>query len=71
MRVTPSQGMLLNALQHMWGYVSSLGSETNPGPGDSVELIKEIQRRSLLYNVHYLLESTALTDLAYWAHKQG
>jgi len=71
MRVNPSQGMLLNALQHMWGYVSSLGSETNPGPGDSVELIKEIQRRSLLYNVHYLLESTALTDLAYWAHKQG
>ena len=42
-----------------------------PVPGDPVELIAEIQRRSLLYNVHYLLESTALTDLAYWAHKKG
>jgi hypothetical protein len=54
----------------MWGYVSSLGSEANSPPGDPLGLIAEIQRRSLLYHVHYLLESTALTDLAYWAHRQ-
>jgi hypothetical protein len=71
LRVNPSQGRLLNALQHMWGYVSSLGSETNSPPGDPLELIAEIQKRSLEYNVSYLLESTALTDLAYWAHRQG
>jgi hypothetical protein len=71
LRVNPSQGRLLNALQHMWGYVSSLGSETNSPPGDPLELIAEIQKRSLQYNVSYLLESTALTDLAYWAHRQG
>jgi hypothetical protein len=68
LRVIPSKGKLENALQHMWRYVSSLGSETNPRPGDPIELIAEIQRRSLQYNVSYLLESTALTDIAYWAH---
>jgi hypothetical protein len=71
LRVNPSQGGLSNALQHMWGYVSSLGSETNSPPGDPLELIAEIQKRSLQYNVSNLLESTALTDLAYWAHRQG
>jgi hypothetical protein len=70
LRIKPSQGMLLNVLQHMWGYVSSPGSETNSWSGDPVELIAEIQRRSLLYNVQSLMESTALTDLAYWSHKQ-
>jgi hypothetical protein len=68
LRVIPGRGGLLNTLQHMWGYVSSLGSETNPLPGDPLELIAEIQRRALLYHVHYLLESTALTDLAYSGH---
>jgi hypothetical protein len=67
LRAIPSQGGLLNALQHMWGYVSSLGSETNSPPGDPKGLIAEIQRSTLLNHVHYLLESTALTDLAYWA----
>jgi len=71
LRVNPSQGMLKNSLQHMWGYVSSLGSETNSGPGDPVELIAEIQRRSRLNHVRHLLESTALTDLAYWARKHS
>jgi hypothetical protein len=71
LRANPSQGGLLNALQHMWGYVSSLGSETNSPPGDPLELIAEIQKRSLQYNVSIILESTALTDLAYWAHRKG
>jgi hypothetical protein len=71
LRVNPSRTGLLNALQHMWGYVSSLGSETNSQPGDPKGLIAEIQKRSLRYNVSYLLESTALSDLAYWADRQS
>jgi hypothetical protein len=71
LRIDPGPGCLLNALQHMWGYVSSPGNETNSPPGDVKGLIAEIQRRSLLYHVNYLLESTALTDLAFWAHRQG
>jgi hypothetical protein len=69
-RINPSRGGLLNALHHMWGYVSSLGSEMSSPPEDAKGLIAEIQKRSLQYNVGYLLESTALTDLAYWAHRQ-
>jgi hypothetical protein len=70
LRINPSQTGLLNALQHMWGYVSSLGAETNSQPGDPKVLIAEIQKRSLSYNVSYLLESTALSDLAYWTNTQ-
>jgi hypothetical protein len=71
LRINPSRGGLLNALQHMWGYVSSLGPDATSLPEDPPGLVEEIQRRSHQYNVSYLLESTALTDLAYWAHILG
>lgn len=65
LRTRPRKGPLGDALLHMWGYVSGLG----PGrPEDDLPgLAREIQERALLHGVRYLVESTALSDLAYWA----
>lgn len=59
----PSPGRLYNALQHMWGYVSSAG-ETPPAV--ALELLAAIRRRALLQQNDYLLHSTALSELEVW-----
>jgi uncharacterized protein YbgA (DUF1722 family) len=70
LRHPPGEGNLRNAVQHMWGYVSSYSSFA----GKTIEskatrsLLKEIQRLVFLYDVVYLKESTALGELQAWIH---
>jgi len=70
LRTPPAQGRLMNALLHMWGYVSGLDPARPRPPGTPVELMGEIRERAVLYGVRYLMESTALSDLACWARRQ-
>jgi hypothetical protein len=68
LRCPPGEGNLRNAIQHMWGYVSSFSSFA----GKTIEskttrsLLKEIQRLVFLHDVVYLKESTALGELLAW-----
>lgn len=64
LRSEPPAGRLMNALLHMWGYVSGLESARDGHPGTPADLIREIRERSVRHGVRYLLESTALSDLA-------
>lgn len=65
-RVRPQEGRLLNALLHMWGYVSELGTGHCSPPRTPADLVREIRQRAVRHGVRYLLESTALSDLACW-----
>ncbi len=69
LRMPPGAGGLMNALLHMWGYVSEPGTGARPVMEDPASLARTIQKRALRHNVRYLLESTALSDLAYWASR--
>ncbi len=68
LRCPPGEGNLRNAVQHMWGYVSSYSSFD----GKTIEnkttrgLLAEIQRLVFLHDVVYLKESTALSELLAW-----
>jgi uncharacterized protein YbgA (DUF1722 family) len=68
LRCPPSEGNLRNAVQHMWGYVSSFSSLA----GEKIEskttksLLNEIQHLVFLHDVVYLKESTALDELIAW-----
>ena len=70
LRYPPGEGNLRNAIQHMWGYVSSYSSFD----GKTIEskttrsLLKEIQHLAFLHDVVYLKESTALGELQAWIH---
>jgi hypothetical protein len=64
LRRPPAPGRLINALQHMWGYVSPFAE--GPAPAEPAELLKVIQSLAFAHHVTYLLESTALSDLAGW-----
>lgn len=70
LRCRPGEGNLRNAIQHMWGYVSSYSSFD----GKIIEskttksLLKEIQRLVFFHDVVYLKESTALGELQVWIH---
>lgn len=71
LRVPPAPGRLMNALMHMWGYVSHLDIHESPAQQDPVSLVRAIQTRAVRHHVRYLVESTALSDLAYWASRAG
>ena len=103
LRFPPASGNFKNAIQHMWGYVSSYASHPDEGDanvgrvplnapkiagcsGNSPYIydeeaddiankgrcmnanwyLKEIQRLTLLHNIVYLKESTALGELPAW-----
>ena len=61
LREAPTPGRLRNAVDHLWGYVSGLEADSgNP-------TIAEIAARAMRHRVEYVLHSTALGDLGYWA----
>lgn len=68
LRFPPDGGNLQNAIQHMWGYVSSYSLLS--GKASKIitpqELLREIQRLAILNDVVYLKESTALGELQAW-----
>jgi len=70
LRIKPSYGRLMNALEHMWGYVSSFSTRSVPDFTNPSDLISQIQERSRDYGVNYLIESTALSDLAHWTDRE-
>jgi len=61
--VPPPHGRLLNAVQHMWGYVSLFVSLPEPGT-DLQWIMNTIRQVSFTHKIDYLLQSTALSDLA-------
>ena len=70
LRSPPDEGNLLNAVQHMWGYVSRFTSLSGKEISrKSIRgLLKEIQRLAFRNDVVYLKESTALGELHAWRH---
>lgn len=64
----PTPGGIRNALQHMWGHISTArpvtGSVINSWSLD--QLLKEIQERVLAVQEPYLMASTALSELKIW-----
>ena len=68
LRIPPDPGRAMNALQHMWGYVSGYVSTTKraPAPMSPQSLLKAIQTLAVRHREAYLLSSTALSDLAAW-----
>ncbi len=68
LRSVPSPASLKNALFHMWGYVSGYSS-VDPQAASLYELISEIQVQSCRHDRAYLLQSTALGELAYWCRE--
>jgi hypothetical protein len=64
----PTEGGIRNALQHMWGYVAN-SNVTPKGFVESLsflQMLEEIQRRTLESNEPYLTMSTALGELKAW-----
>lgn len=68
LRRPPAPGRLINALQHMWGYVSQFTE--GPAPAGPAELLQHIQTLSQQHGVTYLVSSTALSDLACWLDRR-
>lgn len=68
MRTPPAITTLNNALQHMWGHVSDCKKPAaNTLDTWSIKrLCKEIQLRALEMEDHFLLKSTALSELMIW-----
>jgi len=65
MQRKPSAGRLLNAIQHLWGYVSDFESEY-PADSPLPVLFNKIQILAKANHIKYLMESTALSELAVW-----
>lgn len=63
--VVPPRSSLHNAVQHMWGYVSAYASHA-PDYNNSATLLALTQSLALEHDVAYLLNSTALGELAVW-----
>ena len=62
LREPVESGRLLNALQHMWGYVKG---DVSP-PQEATALLASIRCAAVENRVEYLLHSTALCELALW-----
>lgn len=68
LRQPPSEGGIRNALQHMWGHVSSQyeGSKGEVVSWHTGKLLHEIQNLAMAGRDAYLTSSTALSELCAW-----
>lgn len=66
LRLRPSRDSLRDALMQMWGYVAAAGAVSPRLFDDLPGLFTEIQQRSSAQANHYLLTSTALSELSVW-----
>jgi hypothetical protein len=66
LRRPPSRGGLVNALEHMWGYVTKVACQEDKAVarGSAVGLLSKTQELALRIHEPYLLHSTALGELA-------
>jgi hypothetical protein len=62
LRLPPPRGRLINAIHHIWGYVSAFTSLPEP-QSDLNEWLNTIRELTIKHNVTYLAHSTALNDL--------
>ena len=69
LRDVPSEGRLLNAIEHMWGYVRDEASVEELGDARTspAKLLAYTQRLALRRRQRFLLSSTALSELAVFA----
>jgi hypothetical protein len=65
LRSQPLKGRLINALEHMWGYVSH-SSPFQRKTLNPQTLLKEIQNQAKSCDIQYLMHSTALGELGVW-----
>jgi hypothetical protein len=66
LREPPPAGRLVNALQHMWGYVAEVARPTAPDWQRPLACLTAIRTLAVMHQVPYLLESTALSELRVW-----
>jgi hypothetical protein len=69
LRVPPSAGRILNAIEHMWGHVSRHASPEEAAAaltGGAAALLATTQSLATRHGERFLLASTALSDLAAW-----
>lgn len=64
LRQRPARGRIVNALEHMWGYVADAATEDERRSADNGSLLASIQTAALRAGEPYLLASTALSELA-------
>jgi hypothetical protein len=66
LRERPAAGRLANAVEHMWGHVSRWATpeEAALAATGAAEMCGVTQKLALSHNERYLVESTALSDLA-------
>ncbi len=69
LRSAPPVTSLGNALLHMWGHVSKF-SETKQPDSSPGALLCEIQQLSFRHTLSYMIQSTALGELAFWIEVQ-
>ena len=65
LRLKPPRQRIVNAIDHLWGYVSEYAPQRNP-PGDIWQTLRDIQQLAFEHRVEYLIHSTALGELACW-----
>ncbi len=65
LRTPPRPGRLVNALDHMWGYVAG-NSRSHRRALEPVLLFREIQMLAMEHKIGYLCRSTALGELGAW-----
>jgi hypothetical protein len=72
LRETPSQGHLINALEHMWGHVRDRASSADlvAARAGAGELLARTQQLALRLRETFLLSSTAVSELAVFAAEQ-
>ncbi len=63
----PPEPALVNALYHMWGYVSGFTS-SKPDKSHPVQWIRFIRKLALQGSVTYLMHSTAIRELPCWCN---
>ncbi|MBU1341091.1 MAG: hypothetical protein KKE44_08695 [Proteobacteria bacterium] len=65
LRTPPGIKRLLNAVDHMWGYISPFSDLHHDG-SNLLTLITEIRHQAIANRVSYLIHSTALGELNFW-----
>ena len=67
LRNPPELKKILNAVDHMWGYISDY-AVIKHDESDWKEIFREVQKQAFEQNVSYLMHSTALGELKFWYH---
>jgi uncharacterized protein YbgA (DUF1722 family) len=66
LRVPPSEGRLVNALQRTWGHVSEFAQLTAADRQRPLALLMAIRTLTIKHQMRYLPESIALSELRVW-----